>query len=503
MAGRFLRSIRARLTLSYMLVFGLIQTGVCVILLHQREQQSDYEFNSWLEEQAGAMAAVIEVAADGMLGRFDIGRVRPYARAFGWAKIYYEVRLIDGTLLDHSPSLEEGGFQEHLPPADELRKHGSIVKDLSGPPIDRLIGEGETMRLLVYYHVPRDAPPYIVCLATSLAKLHEVNAELRTNFILVSLFSLLAAGLTTWLLSKRSLRPIQQVQQQVGQISAQGLDQRIETENPDEELAQLEITVNEMLGRLDDAFRAQDEFLTHAAHELKTPLTVLLGDTQRMLRKDRDKDEYEQHLRGMEEELRHMAKVVDSLLMLAKARAGTRALNESAISANDFVTDALERCQTLARHREIRFLPQLTLGPDDGSEPLVCGDPRLLTAMVENLVRNSTRLSPVESTVGVTVEIITETVQISILDRGPGIPPTQLEHIFDSFVSSPVHGRASGGTGIGLAIAQGVAKLHNGSITADNRPGGGAVFTITLPLFVPEVENCPQNEPVNDRLSSS
>jgi signal transduction histidine kinase len=200
-----------------------------------------------------------------------------------------------------------------------------------------------------------------------------------------------------------------------------------------------------------------------------------------MQRARREVAAYEDHLGEMEQELRRFAKVIDSLLMLAKARAGTRDLDESRISANDFVTEAQERCQGLARHREIKQQATLAFDEESGAEPIVTGDERLLIAMVENLIRNAIRVSPVGSTVRTLVSQDDETVQVIVRDQGPGIPPEERDTLFTAFVSKPIDGRQTGGTGIGLAIVNSVVHLHGGTIQVTDAPDGGAEFVIRLP----------------------
>lgn len=500
MPMRIIRSLRFRLALSYMLVFGLIHMAGSILVITQREKSAASEFDFCLEEQARAMGKVIDIAANGTLSRFDTYKIRRYARAFGCANFYHEVRNAEGSLLERSSNMAEFDFGAFLPPLDELRRESIIMQDISGDAVSQILGEKGRMRLLSYYHVQDKGNPFIIQVAMNLGQLQYLNDELRDSFLRVSLLALLAAGLTGWLLSKRSLEPIGRVEKRVAAIQPIDLGTRLDVDDSGEELEHLTTTVNAMLERLDRAFKAQGDFLSHAAHELKTPLAVLLGDTQRMLRKERRMSEYQDHLLNMEQELRRMSKVISSLLILSKARAGTHQLNEQPISANDFVTDALERCQPLARHREIRLVPRLAFDPSTDEEPIVRGDERLLIAMIENLLRNGIRLSPVGGAIYVGIVIEGERMRITVKDEGPGIPEELRETLFTGFVSKPVHGRRSGGAGIGLAIAHSVAQLHGGDIDVTNPESGGAEFVITLPRYtdVPPPANPDNSEDSDD-----
>lgn len=148
--------------------------------------------------------------------------------------------------------------------------------------------------------------------------------------------------------------------------------------------------------------------------------------------------------------------------------------------------DTVQRYQGLAEQRSIKLAPTLAMPGPAGPEPVVDGDPALLRAMAENLVRNAIRHSPRESAVQIEVGLDGQHVSLAVRDRGPGIPSDQIEKIFDAFYRVPPEDQPHEGSGLGLAIARSVTRLHHGSIAARNHPEGGCEFVVRLPLRGPE-----------------
>lgn len=473
-------TLRLRLTLTYMLVFGLIQAAVCMAILVQRERRDIIEFDALLLEQARAVGKLAATTGQLTGTRLDVQEIGDIVGPFDDAVVYSKVLLLDGTVVASTRMPARTPWKTEVPPIDELRRQRALFETVDDESIQRLVGASGGLRVVHRYHVPDVGTPVIVQVGTGLSGLKNEQTERRRMFLMMSLLALVPAGLTTWLLAKRSLRSLTQVAEQVQVISPRGLNQRISVSDPPGELVQLTETVNQMLDRLDKAFHAQDRFLTNAAHELKTPLSILMGEAQVLRNRSRTVEEYERYLCETEIEMRRLGKTVDGLLMLARAQ--SRDPERQPVSVNEFVTAALERCQPLARNSKVRLVPRLLLPEEGETEPIVLGDSRLLVTMLENLVRNAVRLSFPNEPVEVEVNRGRSEALIVVRDRGPGIPDLAEATMFDDFLTREVDGRASGDTGIGLGLARSVVHLYEGSITVRNRPEGGAEFIVRLPL---------------------
>ncbi len=283
----------------------------------------------------------------------------------------------------------------------------------------------------------------------------------------------------------RAIARIRDASEQAERIDPPHLSRRLEVPEGPEEVREMVITVNGMLDKVEAAFEAHTRFIGNVSHELKTPLTYLLSQTQLARRGSHSAESFDRYLDNMETELRRMKETIDGLLTLARARAGQEELHISRISVNDVVLDAVEHCQALARHREVRVEPMLLHADDEGSTPLLEGDPDLLAVMLENLIRNAIQHSPLEGKVSVSLAAEDGQASIAVRDHGPGIPPRALPHLFDAYYQAHPGENAKGLSrriGLGLAISRAIARMHEGDVSAENHPHGGALLRIHLPL---------------------
>jgi signal transduction histidine kinase len=294
------------------------------------------------------------------------------------------------------------------------------------------------------------------------------------------------AGLTAWWIARRMLAPIRIITQEADDWSVDRLDRRIPVPAGHGEMARLARTVNRMLDRLEAAMAAQERFVANAAHEFRTPVAALLGEAQVMAQRARTEEEYARFVTSVQDEMRRLGQLVHSLLTLARADAGVPPAANVPVSVNEVVTDAVQACALSARQREIRLVTRLALPAPDEPEVLVHGEADLLRAMVTNLVQNAVRFSPVEQAVDVLVTAHEVDVEVRVRDRGPGLPPEHLPHVFERFYSVTRGDGTGQGVGLGLAIAAGVARLHGGEIAVTNCPDAGCEFVVHLPRFAPD-----------------
>lgn len=246
---------------------------------------------------------------------------------------------------------------------------------------------------------------------------------------------------------------------------------------PDDEVGRLARTFNDMIGRLDEAFRRQRQFTADASHELRTPLTAIKGQTEVALQRDRDTEDYKQVLRGVNGEVDRMIRLVGSLLALARADAGQIAIAREAVDLGQVVTDAAEQVAPVARAKHIQFEAR------SGPTTRLIADEDLLLQLVLNLLDNAVRYTPEHGFVGVTWALEDGHAVIRVSDTGPGIATEDLPRIFDRFYrADKARSQSGGGTGLGLSISRCIAEAHGGSIGVESSPGRGATFTVRLPI---------------------
>jgi two-component system OmpR family sensor kinase len=238
-----------------------------------------------------------------------------------------------------------------------------------------------------------------------------------------------------------------------------------------------------MLAGIEQAFevrRASEErmrrFLADASHELRTPLTSIRGYAELFRRGAAERpQDLELSMRRIEDEASRMGALVEELLLLAHVDQ-TRPMEEEEVDLSSLVRDAVEDAHARERRRT------LETSIEDGV--FLLGDSGRLLQAVGNLIGNAFVHTPSEGPVSIEMTADDSSALLTVADSGPGLTPEALQHVFDRFWrGDPSRARQSGGAGLGLAIVAAVAQAHGGSVTAGNRPDGGAVFTLRLPLL--------------------
>ncbi len=296
---------------------------------------------------------------------------------------------------------------------------------------------------------------------------------LRTILIAFLVF---AAGV--WLLSYRVLLPVKRVTHAASQVTGLDLSQRVPLPKANDEMRELAETVNNMLDRLQESFETQRRFTADASHELRTPVTAIVGHANYLLRRTKPTEEQVDSLTVIRREAERMAKLVNDLLELARADAGF-AIRREPMNLVEVVEAAHKAIAPVATGTNITLSMK---------EPLieVSGDSSRLKQVILNLVQNAVNAGSKNVTVSVYLDKNKQDVNLEVLDDGPGMPAEALPHIFDRFYR--VDGARStrgNGSGLGLAIVKWIVQQHEGTVSVESKLGEGTVFTVVLPLLNP------------------
>ncbi len=474
-------TLRFKLTVLNLAVFGLLLVLLNATILIVRERDLREQFDTRLRDRAEVIVDEITLP---IMERSNPAEVPTFPRRFNpfrFPGYFFQLRSAGGDVLERSRSLAE----QTLP----LEGAATAARDSDAPIVEtiqdgvaRTLLEGqEELRLLTLYRNEVDSPPFYLQMAVSTKPLERSIVRLRRIVWVVGPVALVIAAVASWFLAGRSLAPLVRVADVADQLQADQFALRFQTPPGRDEVANMVLKINAMLDRLSDSFLSQERFITDAAHELKTPLAVLLGEAQVLMQQERSPEEYTRFVTDVEDGARSLAQTVDSLLTLARAEAGIPAANVSAVPLNEMVVDAVEQCNTAAAQREVRLVPELVLAEGDEADPAILGDGALLRLMVGNLIRNAVRYSPPEEAVDIAVALEGTDAVISVRDRGPGIPPEFIDKVFDRFFRVADPKSSFKGAGLGLTIVRGVARLHGGSVQVRNHPEGGCEFTVRLP----------------------
>ena len=296
----------------------------------------------------------------------------------------------------------------------------------------------------------------------------------------VPLILIIAIGVG-WFLAAHALKPFDDLAQTAEQITSEKLNTQIVGARKEAEVQRFVQSFNSMVARLSQSFDQMRRFNANVAHELRTPLAILQGENEIALRSESLSEEIRSVLISNLEELDRLTRIVNDILTLSEAEAGSQVLAKSPINLKPLIGDLTEQMQLLAMERNILIeVPDL---PD----AVVEADDLWMRRAILNLLDNAIKYSRDGGKIQVSVQNDAVKTRIGIRDDGIGISGRDLPHIFDRlYRADPARNRNNGGAGLGLALVKWVVEAHNGKITVASELEQGTVFQIELPLYSPE-----------------
>ena len=465
-------SIRIRLTLWYTLLLGaiLIAFGFLLYLILSFSLREQVDRN--LKDRAIQVGNQIQAQTVIME---ETGRVvLPPLNVFSSPSIFIQVIRADGALVTATGNL--GG--QRFPYREEIaainREGQAVFKTVTientpvriystpiviGPPI-HVVGAvqvGQSMKLIEN-------------------TLRQVLFFLTAGTVIILVVASLVGAFLAW----TALRPIEKINQTASHIvGGRDLKQRLPTPKTNDEIGRLTTTINSMLERLDNFFQAQVRLSADVSHELRTPLTAIRGNID-LLRRGAPNDpaELNEALTIIDGELDRMSRIVNDLLLLSQADAGL-SLRMGTVELDTIILEVYQRTRVSANGVNIQ------LGHED--QAIVHGDADRLRQLLINLVTNAIKHTPSGGDITISLYRDPEWVRVLVSDTGRGIAPTALPHIFERFYQA--ENAKQKGSGLGLSIAQWIAKAHGGQITVTSELEKGSTFTLWLPQDASQVRN--------------
>ncbi|MDR0366227.1 MAG: HAMP domain-containing histidine kinase [Bifidobacteriaceae bacterium] len=382
---------------------------------------------------------------------------------------------------NHLPALE------HLDAAEAMQRRGEpfTVEDNSGD------GKWRVVAAMVAVG-PRGGESLALALP-----LTSVDATTRQMAMLVVWITLAAACVATaigYVLVKRSLQPLIQVEQAAARIAAGDLTTRMPAAQEGTEIGRLTESLNAMLSQIEEAFAAQRQseakvraFASDASHELRNPLAAIRGYAELYrLGGLGDPEEQANAIRRIEQEATRMGLLVEDLLTLTRLDEGQRP-ELAPVNLSALVADAVADTRAMAPDRDVTVVwpaepsPESAPDPAEWPELWVAGDDPAIRRVLANLLANAVRYAPQPTPIEVVLTTADNQVRIAVQDHGPGIPADQASRIFDRFHRlDGSRSRDLGGSGLGLAIVDGLVTSMGGHIKLTETPGGGATFSFEL-----------------------
>ncbi|MBW4481058.1 MAG: HAMP domain-containing protein [Tildeniella torsiva UHER 1998/13D] len=321
--------------------------------------------------------------------------------------------------------------------------------------------------------VVRATPVGQLAIAANLNALRQEMTTLRRIYALTIPGLLLVIGGGAWAIAGQALRPVRQLSQSVNQVTAQGLHQRVPAD-PDPEFAPLINAFNAMLERLERSFQQASRFSGDAAHELKTPLTILQGELERAIQQVETGSAAQQTLSQLLDQVRHLSGIVRKLLLLSLADAGQMSIQRQPVDFSTLVQDQLEDLSLLAPDLEV------TAEIEPGLE--VMGDRDLLAQLIQNLITNAAKYNLPQGWVQIQARRAQSQVQLTLTNATTPLTPVEASRLFERFYrGEPARDRQTEGLGLGLSLAREIARAHGGDLVLTPSPVGEARFDLHLP----------------------
>jgi two-component system heavy metal sensor histidine kinase CusS len=284
--------------------------------------------------------------------------------------------------------------------------------------------------------------------------------------------SILASILIAIPVTRRGLRPLQEMTRSLERIGPTHLNERLAPFNWPRELQPLAVAFDEMLKRLDDSFTRMSQFSADLAHELRTPIANMLGEAQVALSRDRSAADYRETIESAIAECERLSGIVDNLLFVARADAAREPVQRKRFDARAAVEKIAAFYQTIAEDQHVAI--------SCSGHGQISADPAMFERAIGNLVDNALRFTPENGSIQIALADRSTDFEVAVSDNGSGIAPEHLPRVFDRFYRADPS-RGSDGAGLGLALVKSIVDLHGGTARIQTEVGRGTTVTLIFP----------------------
>jgi heavy metal sensor kinase len=490
-----LNSIKFEISILYSLILGVILVIFSLVLfiifdsiytefahdlqlkargIHQTVQAYNDVFNQEADSLKTAVERTISLKRESPL------KVKSSRISKEWLKKSEELDLKDDYINFISPNGESLGHSSNLSPdlIDLFSKSAAYPKDDSDSILKKINYQNQKIWIINYPFVDRMGEQYLIQVGVTQAPITQLLQNWLYAIALSIPIILLLTNFIGRVLAERILKQVNEMTDMARKITYQDLSLKVKSKHFDEEMQHLAEAFNDMIYRLEKSFKHIEQFSFHVAHELKTPLTIIRGESELALKKERTVDEYKQTIVTTIEESVRMLKTVEDLLLLSKVDYQPGVFKMEELDFTQFFKDVFEQTKMLARPKNITIqfsVPKniiLTMKADAVH----------LRRLFFNLIDNALKFTPAGGQVRLKARTDGTRIIVSVSDTGPGIPEEDLPKIFERFFSGD---HEAGGSGLGLSIAKSIAHVHGGDIEVESHLGQGSTFIVSLPLSSP------------------
>jgi len=453
------RSIASQLVLLFTPASACLLLLALAVLYWIVVRHAFEEDNAGLADKLSAIRA--DLVATGQTYRLseELGSLRAGEHANYW------VRVLDslGNTVAETP-----GMRQLLPSTSfpVLPRSDSNIQDYR---------KGNDLFSLVTTTMQVGGRYYIIQVAQDRSADERFRKEFAALLAAVVVTGIGASIAIAFTVTKRGLRPLQEMTQSLIRTGPTHLQERIAPSGWPRELQPLAIAFDEMLDRLEDSFRRLSQFSADLAHELRTPIANIRGTAEVTLTRERPIDEYQEVIASTVAECERLSGIVENLLFLARAEAAEGYIQRRTFAGRFAVENIAAIYEAIADEKRVAI--------SCSGESDVYADPMLFGRAISNLVENALRFTPPGGTIQISLASEAAQSSVSVIDSGSGITPEHLPHVFDRFYRAD-SSRSSEGVGLGLALVKSIVDLHGGSATVESVANRGTAVTLTFPTAV-------------------
>ncbi|MCP3681008.1 MAG: heavy metal sensor histidine kinase [Gammaproteobacteria bacterium] len=459
-------SIFFRLALSYVLLACLLTLLSISVLYYGLNRLVKDQSRQFLTGELNTLINIIEQSPSATTRNSNLYQeivLEPKT-----SKYHYFVRIVDqyGHTLVETPNMQSIIPTNQFP----ILAPSSALSDV----ITIRHQQHKHYALITANHLFTDTP-LTIQIALDYSDSYHLIIHYRRTLLLILLINVLLSLFIGFLLTRQGLRPLKKLNRLLSRLDVDQLDQRLHDTDWPKELQQTAHNLNGMLTRIEKVFTRLQQFSAELAHEMRTPINSMRCQIEVSLSQERSKKEYHQALINSLEECHRISHLIDDMLFIAKSTHPHYMLANTEIAIRPLLDNLIEYLTLLAEEKGITFQIR--------GEATLMGDEKLLKRAFNNILVNSIKHSKPQQSITIEIQSTTHQAIITVQDKGVGIPPEALEHVFKRFYRvDKARSRDEGGTGLGLAIVKSIIELHHGNVTLTSQPQRGTTVTITLPL---------------------
>lgn len=465
----FFTSSRFKIALWYAAVFLVLETILGVVIYFYILQKSEAALDSNIESQAKAILRGIEEK------HFDLETFQPDSIYKSKDELIWDI-IYDAIVFNRRNT-----FIQISSLAGVVFKSANLVGN------EIIVGQSNQNKIIKYYNPKLSEHPirlcilrgrgYSVIVAYPTDQIEQMLGLLNELYLIIAPLFFIISIAGGFVISYKSLSRIDKIILKTSEITAHNLQEIIPGGNYKDEFGRLVNTMNEMVERIKKSVEYMNEFSLAAAHELKTPLTILRGEIEIALKSEKSKERYIEVLQSNYEETLRMIRIIDNLFFISKSENDLIKLERYPVELSPFLKSVADNMKMITREKGMDISLNLSM------DIIINIDTGLIKQALYNIIDNAIKYGFEKSAIEITSEEISKKINISITNSGCGIEPDKVEKIFDKFYrADESRTRKSGGVGLGLSVVKSIIELHGGSVYVNSKPNETTTFTISLPI---------------------